>query len=277
MLLAGSSRPIMTLSLPLRSNSWLSASTSKRACKPAGAGAAACSTTGAIVGTVGAGVPCRGAPQFEQKLSPAALVAPHDGHVRVSAAPAMGVDATAVGAEAAPLSGSPHSSQNAEPSGFSWPKEHFTVILFILPVQIVCFPCKIRLGKHTVESLSQFTGLVANRFDLLWRNLLALVDLFKRHLCLFIQNAGHTRVQARCDFSCPLIFVQDAGNETMGVSFFSKVHDHWIHLSCLVSIRSECDLDIVPHALTDDSCNRYIVGKFSLGDAEEPGWTWIDH
>src|SRR5947209_156082 len=153
MVLPGSSPPITTLSLPLRSNSWLSASTSKRACNPAGAGAMACSTTGAIVGAVGAAVPCRGAPQFAQKASPAALGVPHDGHVIVSVAPAIGVEATTAGAAVAPLSGSPHSSQNAEPSGLSWPKEHFTVILFHPSCyKFFRFPCEnlVREPYHRV-------------------------------------------------------------------------------------------------------------------------------
>jgi hypothetical protein len=74
-------------------------------------------------------------PQLEQKASPAGLIAPHEGQVWLpagAAAGAAGVGAgagAAVATGAAAASGSPHSSQKAEPSGFSWPKEHFIVIV----------------------------------------------------------------------------------------------------------------------------------------------------
>src|SRR5579875_2380887 len=110
MLLTASSRPMTMLSLPLRSNSWLSASTIRRAVRAAG----------------GAGAPSI-LPQLEQKASPAGLTEPQDGHVWLPAgAGAAGAGAgagTAVATGAALASGSPHSSQKAEPSGFSWPKE----------------------------------------------------------------------------------------------------------------------------------------------------------
>jgi hypothetical protein len=67
-------------------------------------------------------------PQFEQKDSPAALIEPHDGQVWLPAG--AGAEAACAGAGALVAigefvaSGSPHSSQKAEPSGLSWPKEH---------------------------------------------------------------------------------------------------------------------------------------------------------
>src|SRR5437899_1109085 len=136
-LLTASSRPIVTLSLPLRSNSWLSASTIRRATSAgaavaagiAGAAGASGVATGAgaagaaVASTAaGAGVPSILAPQFEQKASPAGFCAPHDGQVCTPAAGA-GLLATglaaAVGSGVALANGSPHSSQKADPSGFS--------------------------------------------------------------------------------------------------------------------------------------------------------------
>src|SRR2546425_1168370 len=126
-LLTASSRPIKTVSLPLKSNSWLSASTISRALNAAGAE----DITGAA-GTgdaAGAGVPVAAAvapsilPQFEQNDSPAGLSDPHEGQTSLpagavaTAGAGWGAAATATGAT--PDSGSPHSSQNAEPSGFS--------------------------------------------------------------------------------------------------------------------------------------------------------------
>src|SRR5579875_8494 len=138
MLLTASSRPMTMLSLPLRSNSWLSASTIRRAVRAAGvavptAAGAAC----------GAGAPSI-LPQLEQKASPAGLTEPQDGHVWLPAgAGAAGAGAgagTAVATGAALASGSPHSSQKAEPSGFSWPKEHCIVISYLLPKTITPEP-----------------------------------------------------------------------------------------------------------------------------------------
>src|SRR5689334_18815186 len=81
-LLTASSRPISTLSLPLRSNSWLSASTINRAFKAV----EAAGTVEATAGSEGAGAfVAAGAPnilpQFEQKASPAGFTEPHDGHI----------------------------------------------------------------------------------------------------------------------------------------------------------------------------------------------------
>src|SRR5579859_2485646 len=103
-LLTASSRPIIMLSLPLRSNSELSASTIKRADNAVGAagtavttsgsGAAAGAGAGAAAGTAlastaaGAGPPSILTPQFEQKASPAGFCAPHDGQVCVPTATA---------------------------------------------------------------------------------------------------------------------------------------------------------------------------------------------
>src|SRR5579883_2059502 len=129
MLLTASSRPITMLSFPLRSNSWLSASTIKRAVRAvAGAAGAAAGADAA-----GAGAPSM-LPQLEQKASPAGLIAPHDGQAWLPAgagagAAGVGEGAGAAVATGAAASGSPHSSQKAEPSGFSWPKEHFIVIV----------------------------------------------------------------------------------------------------------------------------------------------------
>src|SRR5229473_5289691 len=136
MLLTASSRPITMLSLPLMSNSWLSASTMSRAFNAAGAatgagaGAAVASGAAAITGLEGAactlGAPNRLTPQLEQKASPGALTVPHEGHTSPPATGAgagAGADATdTAGADAAGAAlarGSPHSSQKAEPSGFS--------------------------------------------------------------------------------------------------------------------------------------------------------------
>src|SRR5579884_2850770 len=121
MLLTASSRPIRMLSLPLRSNSWLSASTIRRA----GAGAAL--TSAGVVTAAAAGAeadaPLSMLPQFEQKASPAGLTAPQLGQTCVPALCASAgwglASAVAVAAGAAAASGSPHSSQKAEPSGFS--------------------------------------------------------------------------------------------------------------------------------------------------------------
>src|SRR5436309_174035 len=83
MLLTASSRPIITLSLPPKSNSWLSASTISRALNAAGAeditGAAV--TGGAVTAgaTFAASVVPSIAPQFEQNDSPAGLSDPQDG------------------------------------------------------------------------------------------------------------------------------------------------------------------------------------------------------
>src|SRR5581483_2684993 len=131
MLLTASSRPITILSFPLRSNSWLSASTIRRAVR--GVAGAAGAAAGAAV-AAGAGAPSI-LPQLEQKASPAGLSAPHEGQAWLPAGAGSGAAGAgegagaAVAAGAAPLSGSPHSSQKAEPSGFSWPREHFIVIV----------------------------------------------------------------------------------------------------------------------------------------------------
>src|SRR5450755_1635667 len=140
MLLTASSRPIVILSLPARSNSWLSASTMSRACSAVASGVAdgagAATTTGSFTAATGggatgsgaagacAGAPNRLLPQFEQNASPAGLLAPHDGQICSPAAAgaeastgAWAGAAVATGADA--FSGSPHSSQNAEPSGLS--------------------------------------------------------------------------------------------------------------------------------------------------------------
>src|SRR5579885_3504277 len=84
-------------------------------------------------------------PQLEQKASPAGLIAPHEGQVWLpagAAAGAAGVGAgagAAVATGAAAASGSPHSSQKAEPSGFSWPKEHLIVITIYPPLRTLQF------------------------------------------------------------------------------------------------------------------------------------------
>src|SRR5579883_2797344 len=102
MLLTASSRPIVMLSFPLRSNSWLSASTISLACRVGAAVDATASDawTGCGVGVgatfTGAGAPIRLTPQLEQNASPAGLVAPQDGHVCVPVW--AGGDATAAGA-----------------------------------------------------------------------------------------------------------------------------------------------------------------------------------
>src|SRR5579859_2188197 len=106
MLLTASSRPSVILSLPLRSNSWLSASTISRACKATGAaaaGAGAALTGGAATGAAAgagavAGAPNRLTPQLEQNASPAGLAAPHDGQICV---PALAAAGAAAGAGAA--------------------------------------------------------------------------------------------------------------------------------------------------------------------------------
>src|SRR5579883_3291855 len=97
MLLTASSRPIVILSFPARSNSWLSASTIKRACRPAGAAAGAATGAAAAAGAgvgatpaAGAGAPSRLTPQFEQKASPSGFTAPQDGHTCVPAGAAAG-------------------------------------------------------------------------------------------------------------------------------------------------------------------------------------------
>ncbi|HWZ20932.1 MAG TPA: hypothetical protein VNW73_19210, partial [Ktedonobacteraceae bacterium] len=116
-----------TLSLPLKSNSWLSASTISRALNAAGAeditGAAV--TDGAV--TAGATLSTAAAPsiapQFEQNDSPAGLSDPQDGQTSLptgaDATDGAGWGAAATATGAAPDKGSPHSSQKAEPSGFS--------------------------------------------------------------------------------------------------------------------------------------------------------------
>jgi len=67
-------------------------------------------------------------PQFEQKASPAGFTEPHDGHIWVPAeataseagsGAAVDAGAAAVATGAALARGSPHSSQKADPSGFS--------------------------------------------------------------------------------------------------------------------------------------------------------------
>src|SRR5437660_7902002 len=124
MLLTASSRPRRMVSFPLKSNSWLSASTIRRAVR------AGDETAGAATGAAGAGVAfAAGAgapsmlPQLEQNASPAGLSVPHVAHLSVPAG--AGVAAAGAGAGAAVTAGaalargSPHSSQKAEPSGFS--------------------------------------------------------------------------------------------------------------------------------------------------------------
>src|SRR5450755_4110757 len=103
-LLTASSRPITIVSLPLRSNSWLSASTIKRAARAvaadditgAAAGVESRSGSGADAGGIGiaelasteagAGAASIFAPQFEQNASPAGFCAPQDGQVCVPVA-----------------------------------------------------------------------------------------------------------------------------------------------------------------------------------------------
>src|SRR6266567_3848729 len=82
-LLTASSRPITTISLPLKSNSWLSASTISRALNAAGAEdiAGAAATGGAVTAgaTFSAAVVPSIAPQLEQNDSPAGLSDPQEG------------------------------------------------------------------------------------------------------------------------------------------------------------------------------------------------------
>src|SRR5437660_7166853 len=100
-LLTASSRPITTLSLPPRSNSWLSASTIKRAESApgdettgaawgawlkSGAGAGGREVAELLSTAAGAGVPSIFAPQLEQNDSPAGFCAPHDGQVCIPVA-----------------------------------------------------------------------------------------------------------------------------------------------------------------------------------------------
>src|SRR5579885_2473844 len=97
MLLTASSRPIRMLSLPLRSNSWLSASTIGRAVRGAavatgdgdGAGEGAALTSAGVVTAAAAGAdadtPLSMLPQFERKASPAGLTAPQLGQTCVPA------------------------------------------------------------------------------------------------------------------------------------------------------------------------------------------------
>jgi len=93
----------------------------------AGSGAAAIEGSGAGAGGAevagfAAGAPNILTPQFEQKASPAGFSAPQDGQCCVPVAAGCGAGwlvAAAAGSGAAPASGSPHSSQKAEPSGFS--------------------------------------------------------------------------------------------------------------------------------------------------------------
>src|SRR2546421_7319907 len=87
MLLTASSRPIITLSLPLRSHSWLSASTIRRAVRAGMVATGAATGVGAAAGVgVASGVAAAGAdaplsilPQVAQKASPAGLTVPHEG------------------------------------------------------------------------------------------------------------------------------------------------------------------------------------------------------
>src|SRR6266568_2105437 len=126
-LLTASSRPIRTLSLPLKSNSWLSASTISRALSAAGAGdITGAATTGVAVSSgaaLAAAVAPSIAPQFEQNDSPAGLSDPHDGQTSLptgaAATDGAGWGAAETATGTAPDRGSPHSSQKAEPSGFS--------------------------------------------------------------------------------------------------------------------------------------------------------------
>src|SRR5579859_3648169 len=103
MLLMGSSRPIMTSVLPVRSNTALSDSTISRGWVV---------TAGALIGMAAPGA-------------------------------AMGA---AAGAAATAVSGSPHSSQNAEPSGFSWPCEQRMVMPNLLLISLA----GIRRPRHTL-------------------------------------------------------------------------------------------------------------------------------
>src|SRR6266516_2151859 len=127
MLLTPSSRPIITLSLPLKSNSWLSASTISRALNAGGAeditGAAATGDAVTSGATLAAAVAPSIAPQFGQNDSPAGLSDPHEGQTSLptgaDATDGAGWGAADTATGAAPDKGSPHSSQNAEPSGFS--------------------------------------------------------------------------------------------------------------------------------------------------------------
>src|SRR5260370_21854991 len=124
MLLTASSRPIRTLSLPLRSNSWLSASTTSRAVS---AGAAAATGAALIAGAGSASVgaaaaagvePLSGVPQLEQNDSPAGFTVLQDVHA-CGPAPVAGAGA-ATGALVARAS--PPSSQKRDPSGFPSPQ-----------------------------------------------------------------------------------------------------------------------------------------------------------
>src|SRR5262245_37811622 len=92
MLLTASSRPIVTSLLPLRSKTALSDSTTSLS------GVAAAGAAGAAGMGAGAGGGATGAAAGAETCAPAS-------------------------------SRSPHSSQNIEPSGFSWPCEQRTVIV----------------------------------------------------------------------------------------------------------------------------------------------------
>src|SRR5690349_20413564 len=102
MLLTASSRPIIILSLPLRSNSWLSASTTRRAVRAGAAVAtgAAGTAAGAELTTSGAGAPSM-LPQLEQKASPAALIEPQEGQAWLPAGAGAGAAVAGAGAAVA--------------------------------------------------------------------------------------------------------------------------------------------------------------------------------
>src|ERR1700731_3393904 len=96
------------VSLPLRSNSWLSASTINRACSATATGTAGALGGAGGVGTDGtvdsaAGAACKLTPQLEQKASPAGLVAPHDAQTTVAAGAAAA--GAAAGTDAGALAG----------------------------------------------------------------------------------------------------------------------------------------------------------------------------
>src|SRR2546425_7993703 len=87
------------------------------------------------------------------------------------------------------------------------------------------------LWYNIIEALRQLTRLVTNRFYLFLRDLLALVNLLKCRLRLFIKDARYVGRQASRCFAGPLVFVQYASHQAMRIGFFGKVHHISIHSS----------------------------------------------
>src|SRR5260370_16887925 len=76
------------------------------------------------------------------------------------------------------------------------------------------------LRYNIIQALRQFTRLVTNRFYLFLRDLLALVNLLKGRLRLFIKDARYFVPQPTFSFAAPLLLVPSPANQAHHIPFF---------------------------------------------------------